>query len=313
MGRYKIDPITGIRYKKGSLIDTLNKMDNSLLKKPKYSLYPRYQIKNRKQIFYKDQKNYYKYPYFRKNYYKYPYFKNPNVNINDIVLSLSVLIVLSLILAWFFIIKPFVEWFKKNIMTLFVIFLVILIIVIIGLIFYLRYRKKREAEKRAFEEEQRAKGLVKFVDRFGNEKWGLPDEVKQWEEEDKEAKIKESRFNQVVEAIKKFQPSRRYENEFGYHIELQGWLKSYFQNAKVELQTGASRPDIVIGDIAIEVKGPTDNQALDTLTTKCLKYSNYYNHLIIVLFQPIFSESNYVEIVSGIRKYFPHVEVIRKD
>lgn len=171
----------------------------------------------------------------------------------------------------------------------------------------------KEAEKQAFEEEQKAKGLVKFVDRFGNEKWGKPNEVERWKKEDEEAKIKESLFNQVVESIKKFQPSRKYGNEFGYHTELQGWLKSHFQNARVELQTGASRPDIVIDNIAIEVKGPTDNQALNTLTTKCLKYSHYYTHLIIVLFEPIFSESNYSEIVEGIKRHFPNVEVIRKD
>jgi len=81
----------------------------------------------------------------------------------------------------------------------------------------------------------------------------------------------------------------------------------------MEIQTGASRPDIVIDEIAIEVKGPTDNQALNTLTTKCLKYSQYYKHLIIVLFEPQFSESNYWEIVNGIKTYSPHVEVIRKD
>lgn len=128
-----------------------------------------------------------------------------------------------------------------------------------------------------------------------------------------EAKIKETLFYKVAESIKNFPPSRRYGNEFAYHTELQGWLKSQFREAKVEIQTGASRPDIVIADIAIEVKGPTDTQALNTLATKCLKYSQYYTHLIIVLFEPRFSESNYSEIVEGIKRYFPNVEVIRKD
>lgn len=117
----------------------------------------------------------------------------------------------------------------------------------------------------------------------------------------------------LEDAIRAFQPSRRYGNEFGYHTELQGWLKSRFSAAKVEIQTGASRPDIVVGPVAIEVKGPTDTNALNTLTTKCLKYGQYYKHLIIVLFEPRFSEQNYNEIVAGINARLPGVTVIRKD
>ena len=90
-------------------------------------------------------------------------------------------------------------------------------------------------------------------------------------------------------------------------------MKSKFPSARIEIQTGASRPDIVIEDIAIEVKGPTDNNALDTLTTKCLKYSRYYNKIILCLFEPVFSESNFREIEAGIEQHFPHVRVVRKD
>lgn len=119
-------------------------------------------------------------------------------------------------------------------------------------------------------------------------------------------------LSQIIDKINTFTPSRKYKNEFGYHTELQGWLKSHFPNSKVEFQTGSSRPDIIIDNVAIEVKGPTNNQALNTLTTKCLKYSNHYANIIIVLFEPSFSERNYHEILIGIKKSFPHVEVIRK-
>ena len=94
--------------------------------------------------------------------------------------------------------------------------------------------------------------------------------------------------------------------------ELSGCLKHEFKISEIELQTGTSRPDIVIGDIAIEVKGPTTNEALNTLATKIFKYSHYYKHMIIVLFKPQFSERNYNELVAGIKRRYPEVEVIRK-
>lgn len=290
--RYKFDPFFG-RYEKGSLIDVLHELDKNLWKESKYSysFYPKYKRQKERQT------------------------SKSKTKFNDLPPKIQLLIsflILSVII-WAFIFKPFIEWVIQNVVTIVIICAIIIGILIIGFIFYWKYKKEKEAEKQAFEEEQKAKGLIKFIDRFGSEKWGKPNDVERWKKEDEEARIKESLFNQVVESIKNFQPSRKYKNEFGYHIELQGWLKSHFQNARVELQTGASRPDIIVDNIAIEVKGPTDNHALNTLTTKCLKYSHYYTHLIIVLFEPIFSESNYNEIVRGIKNYFPNVEIIRKD
>lgn len=226
-------------------------------------------------------------------------------------------IVILLALVWVFVIQPFLVWVAQNIIPI----VLAVAIIATGLGFW-RYRKWREDEKSRleterrktdFERRQRAKGLIKFIDRFGREYWGRPWQVKKWRRQDQEAKVKESTFYRVAKAIEDFQPSRIYRNEFGYHTELQGWLKSKFPEAKVELKTGASRPDIVIENIAIEVKGPTNNRALDTLTTKCLKYSQYYTHLIAVLFEPQFSETNYREIVGGLEKHFPNVKVIRKD
>lgn len=163
-------------------------------------------------------------------------------------------------------------------------------------------------ENRRFEEEQEDKGLVKFVSEAGVVYWGTPSQVEDW----RKAEFEQSLPNRVVQAIGDFEPSRHYHNEFPYQVELQGWLKSRFPTSKIETQTGASTPDIVIEDIAIEVKGPTDNRALDTLTTKCLKYSQYYSKIILVLFEPEFSESNFREIEAGIQQHFPHVHVIRK-
>ena len=89
-------------------------------------------------------------------------------------------------------------------------------------------------------------------------------------------------------------------------------MKAHFKNAKTEERIGSSKPDISIGNIAIEVKGPTDDNAINTLPAKCLKYLNHYNNLIFVLFNPHFSENNFKEIAHGIKKYHPGVIIIRK-
>jgi len=115
----------------------------------------------------------------------------------------------------------------------------------------------------------------------------------------------------VENAIRMFKPSRRYEYEIDYQNELYNWLSREFQ-VQYEIQTGSSRPDLIIKNIAIEIKGPTRNRELDTLTTKFLKYSNHYPHFIIVLFDCNFTEGHFHEIYNGIRKFAPNVIIIRK-
>ncbi|MGD0535422.1 MAG: hypothetical protein ABR999_08290 [Methanoregula sp.] len=181
-------------------------------------------------------------------------------------------------------------------------------------------REKRETAKRIelekqmreFEKQQNNLGLIKYTDRFGKILWGTPAELELWKQKEDEEKIKDLLINKIVNAIEKFCPTRNWEYEDGYHKELLGYLKHDFPDIKYEFQMGSSRPDLVIQNIAIEIKGPTDNAALETLTTKCLKYSKYYDHLIMVLFNPQFSEKNFKEIQAGINQYFPHVKIIRK-
>ena len=173
--------------------------------------------------------------------------------------------------------------------------------------------KNRLAEEREkFESEQKEKGLIKFLDADNNEKWGTSEEIEKWIKDDEEAKIKNLLINRIVQSIKNFQPTRKWPDEDSYHKELLGYLKVEYPDIKYEFQTGSSRPDLVIRNVAIEIKGPTDNNALDTLTTKCLKYSHYFDHLIMVLFDPQFSERHFKEVESGIHQYFPHVVIIRK-
>jgi hypothetical protein len=117
----------------------------------------------------------------------------------------------------------------------------------------------------------------------------------------------------IIEFIEKFKPSKNWGSEEGYQGELQGFLKHEFPNSKVEVQTGSSRPDIIIDKIAIEIKGPTDDNAINSLPAKCIKYSKHYDKLIIVLFRPNYSERNYKDIMEGIKNMFPDVHIIIKD
>ncbi len=290
--RYKVDSLTGIRYEKGSLMDVMSEWEKDLWKKPRRSSYSRSRYSKRKQSYYRE----------------------PEFNFSDLPpwAQLTIALIIIGVLVWIFVIQPFIEWAKQNIMTIVTIFVVILTILVVGFVLYWKYKKKKEAEKKAFEEEQKAKGLVKFVDRFGNERWGKPDEVEKWRKEDEEAREKERLINQVVEAIEEFKPARRYKNEFPYQVELVGYLKSKFPHADIEQQKGSSRPDIVVGDVAIEVKGPTRTQDLKTIADKCMRYYQHFGELVIVLFEMDVYEPRYEEWKRGIKNTFPNVRIIRK-
>ncbi|MBE8538940.1 hypothetical protein [Geoglobus acetivorans] len=120
-------------------------------------------------------------------------------------------------------------------------------------------------------------------------------------------------YNQVIEEIKEFRPVKYYQNERSYQNELYQWLKAKFQDVKIEEQRGSSRPDIVVGDIAIEVKGPTGFKELQSIADKLLRYSRHFNHVIVVLFDVTVNPTRYDEWVNGLRERFPEVTVIRKD
>lgn len=97
-----------------------------------------------------------------------------------------------------------------------------------------------------------------------------------------------------------------------YKIELIGHLKSKFPNADIEQQKGSSRPDIVLNDVAIELKGPTRTEQLRTIADKCLRYYQHFKGLIIVLFEVEVNEPRYEEWEKGMRSTFPSVRIIRK-
>jgi hypothetical protein len=241
----------------------------------------------------------------------------------DPITAAIIAIIFIAVFLWLYVLKPLIDWFTANVQIIAAIGFLIFFGVV-GIYAVTAKRKAREQEqehirleeerrqKEAFAVQQRAKGLELYVNRFGEEQWGTQRDVAVWKKMDDEAKVKESLYYKVVSEIKAFKPIKRYEYEQPYHDTLYSFLTAKFPHAKHEHQRGASRPDIVIENIAIEVKGPTLDRDLETLTTKCLKYHNHYDKMIIVLFDPQYSQRNFEEISRGINQSWPDVEIIVK-
>ena len=113
--------------------------------------------------------------------------------------------------------------------------------------------------------------------------------------------------------ILEFEPSRKYDTELPYQIELAGYLQSYYQDTKIEERRGSTRPDIVVEGVAIEVKGPTRDHDLVSLTDKCGRYKQYFPpNLIIVLFDIRVNQCRLRDTIKSIKNIFPEVVVIKK-
>lgn len=180
----------------------------------------------------------------------------------------------------------------------------------IGLI---AYTENKKIKRREFESIQKSKGLVNFIDRLGKEHWKKPSEVEKMKKEDAEAREKESLLFRVVKEIEDYRPAReKLGLEYNYQLHLFGWLQKTFHSASFEKQKGSSRPDIVIDDIAIEIKGPTGGQELKTIADKAMRYSHHFSKIIVVLFELNVNSRYYDEWKSGLEKYHPNVEVIVK-
>jgi len=123
-------------------------------------------------------------------------------------------------------------------------------------------------------------------------------------------------FAQVFTSIQEFEPTRNYRREYMFQAELYQWLKSRFSDTGFEVQSGSSRPDIVVGRIAIEVKGPTTVNELKAIADKCMRYTQHFGRgIIIVLFDVNVHSDWYEEWANAIKKthcHLAHVEIIRK-
>jgi len=126
--------------------------------------------------------------------------------------------------------------------------------------------------------------------------------------------IDDEKFKRILDIIYKFNPIiNNYPNELPYQIDLARYLIQYFPETKVELQKGSARPDIIIDNIAIEIKGPTWEDGLRTIADKCLRYPQYFERgFIIVLFDLKVTNQYFNDWSNGIKQKFPDVSILKK-
>ncbi|HEV8359237.1 MAG TPA: hypothetical protein VGR28_02155 [Candidatus Thermoplasmatota archaeon] len=116
-------------------------------------------------------------------------------------------------------------------------------------------------------------------------------------------------------AIQKFPPQKQLKAEKDFRNALHSWLMHDFPQAVMEKRSsdGRVRPDIVVETVAIEIKGPTSNQALRSIYAKCVEYSPAFpGGLVIVLFR--IQDMEYFESWrQRVVSHFPHVVVIARN
>ena len=143
-------------------------------------------------------------------------------------------------------------------------------------------------------------------------------EIEEFKAEEEIKKMKEAGkdfdefFMKVVESIHHFKPFKKYPYELPYQIDLARFLQSEFPDTKIEESRGSTRPDIAIRGIAIEVKGPTFDRDLQTISDKCMRYRLYFKKMIVVLFDVQVNRKRYTDWVNGLKRTYPDIVVIRK-
>lgn len=224
--------------------------------------------------------------------------------INVIRLALAI-VVLGALLWCLRDVEPFKSIIELAINSILLTVKIVLGVIVLGAFILLCYKVYSWTKKKEFEKEMIEKGLIKYVNAKGKIMWGTPEEAK-----------KAQYLAEIVKAIEEFKPPKTYKKEVRYQDTLYAWLKSRFPRTRLEVQRGASRPDIVVSiedtDVAIEVKGPTNRRALDSIPSKLVRYSEHFDHIIIVLFSIKVNEKYYKEWYHGIMKKFPEAIIIRK-
>jgi hypothetical protein len=119
-------------------------------------------------------------------------------------------------------------------------------------------------------------------------------------------------IDRVISEINGFMPSFSYQAELPYYAELIGYLKRAFPQARFDVQKGSTRPDIFIEKIAIEARGPTSEEDLQSIADKCVRCSSQFENLIVVLFDIRVSKKAYQEWEAGMQKTFPNVVIVKK-
>ncbi len=167
-------------------------------------------------------------------------------------------ITIFLILSWYAIYEKYILPNIEKVKFYTIIFLFILLIAMCLHLFYL-IKKRKKLEKL---EEERIANIPNFLLELENK-------------------------------IKQFKPIRQYKEEKLYQTELVGFLKNNYSNLKIEETIDYSRPDIIIDDIAIEIKWPTNMTSLKTIPDKINSYLPKWNYLFIVLFNIQISKEIY--------------------
>lgn len=126
------------------------------------------------------------------------------------------------------------------------------------------------------------------------------------------SRIGEDNLERSIHAIEGFSPSTLYSDPSGYRTEIGAYLRDGLSGHSVEVQDHWSKPPIVIDTIAVEVIGPADDAALQTLSANCLQYARSYRSLIVVLFDQRFSSDHYEDMIAKLEGIFQNVTVILK-
>jgi len=229
--------------------------------------------------------------------------------------------IVGLYLFWIFAVPPIMAWLSANAFTLMLIGAVCLAGVV-GVGYWWVREDARATERLAREEEerkqrdrefadlQRQRGLELYRTTEGKAVWVPQEQLDEVARKDREEAEARKIVNRLTGHIKAFRPLRDYASEWDYHRELQIHIKAVFSDARIEVQTGSSRPDIVVQNVAIEVKGPTYSKDLQTIADKLMRYSQHYDTVIVVLFNVQVNERRYSEWERGIRNTFGDVRII---
>ena len=136
---------------------------------------------------------------------------------------------------------------------------------------------------------------------------GIPRRITHW----RRFKKQPEELIPLLKSIERFQFNMRYYEERPYQTELYGWLKQEFKS-NIEMQTDFYRPDIVADNVAIEVKGPSDEESLKSAAGQCMMYLRQFPYVIIVLCAPIYNPKYFAQWKEQMNLYFPKVTIVEK-
>lgn len=163
----------------------------------------------------------------------------------DPVAAMVILIVLFITMSRFMLIKPNLEAIKFY-------SIIALGVIAVALVIFLVYKIKQR-KKAKIAEQERIEQIPEFIKELDERVWN-------------------------------FVPLRRHSKEEPYQMELAWFLKNHYPSLDIEVSKKFARPDIVVDDVAIEVKWPTHMKDLKTIPDKIMRYLESWDYIFIVLF-----------------------------